>query len=110
QGGRLRHCNKLRQPLGVKQTSRSSGLRRGSHLSLELVDSTRPEPGHARHLANADPFGKLAPSTCDLARLGPEPAEAPADDARLGREVPIAFDPGLRVLDRSSTIYGATTD
>ena len=43
QGGRLRRCSKLKQPLGVKRTSRSSGLRPGSHLSLELVDST-PSP------------------------------------------------------------------
>jgi hypothetical protein len=32
---------------------------------------------------------------CDLLGLGTWPAKASAHDARLGREVPIALDPGL---------------
>src|SRR5262249_51319371 len=71
QGGRLRCCSKLRQPLGVKLTWRSSRLRSGSLLSLELVDGTRPHPCHARHLANAETFGEFVPGACDLLGLRP---------------------------------------
>ena len=41
------------------------------------------------------PLEKLAPGPCDPARLGTGPTQAPPNDARLGREVPIAVDLGL---------------
>ena len=39
----------------------------GGHFPLELVDSTRPKPRHARHLADAETPGEFVMGTCDLA-------------------------------------------
>src|SRR5215813_10934685 len=82
--------------MGVKRTRFvASGLRLGCHFSLELVDSTRPKPRHARHLADGETPGEFVPGARDLLGLRPWPTEASPDDARLGGEVPIALDPGL---------------
>ena len=48
-----------RQPYGGYVDPGASGSGLVSHFSLELVDSTRPQPGHARHPADSEPLGEF---------------------------------------------------
>jgi len=75
----------------------------GSDFSLEFVDGTRPEPRHARHLANAEALGEFVPGAGDLLGLRPWPTKAPAHNARLGRKVPLALD--LRLDGSEAGVY-----
>src|SRR5215471_14993041 len=62
--GSVRRCKICGSFMGVKRTRVvASGLRLGGHFSLEVVDSTRPKPRHARHLRGAETRGEFARSS-----------------------------------------------
>jgi len=62
--GSVRRCKICGSFMGVKRTPVvASGLRLGGHFSLEVVDSTRPKPRHARHLRGAETRGEFARSS-----------------------------------------------
>src|SRR5262245_21930764 len=91
-----RHCKICDSFMEVKRTNVvASGLQLGAHFSLELVESTRPEPRHARHLADAETPGEFVPGACDLLELRPWPIET----GPLGHSVS-----GVRVSARGSFV------
>jgi hypothetical protein len=57
-----------------------------------------PEPSQARDFADTEAIRKLLPGACDLLGLRPWPTEAPANKARLGREVPDLGLAGIHAL------------